>query len=615
MIDPEKRLAEALAEAPLDAVFAIAPDGRILAWSDSARAVLGYAREDAVGRSVFDLIVPPDLLERSRREIQQATQRGMSTYESVRRPRDASDIYVVVTDRVVRNAQGKLECIVVSDRDITELRSLRQTEALAAKFGGLLESMPDATIVANRVGRIVLANAQTEKLFGYPHEELLTKPIEILVPDRYRHAHSGHRTGYFASPRTRAMGAGLDLFGRRRDGSEFPVGISLSPLETEEGTMAMAAVRDLTERKRTEAKFRALLESAPDAMLIVDRDGRIVLVNAQTEKLFGYPRDELLTKPIEILVPDRYRHAHSGHRTGYFASPHTRAMGSGLDLSGRRRDGSEFPVEISLSPLETEEGTMAMAAVRDLTERKHLEDRVAQRNVELETANKDLEAFAYSVAHDLRSPLITIGGFSQMLIDDHAAALSEDGQRLLHQIADSARDMSSLIDNLLAFSRLGRQPLSPQPVALADAARLALAELNNAGMGGGATVRIGDLPTCVADPGFVKRIFVNLLANALRFSRARENAVIEVGWRRDLDTPTHHSCFVKDNGTGFDMQYVEKLFHIFQRPHPAEKREGTGVGLATVQRIVRRHGGRVWAEGEIGKGATFYFTLPRSNGA
>jgi diguanylate cyclase (GGDEF)-like protein/PAS domain S-box-containing protein len=267
---------------------------------------------------------------------------------------------------------------------------------LQESFGRLLESAPDAMVIVNADGEIVLVNGQTEKLFGYARDELLGERVELLVPGRFRDGHAAQRSGYSEDPHTRAMGAGLDLQGRRKDGTEFPVEISLSPLETDEGRFVTSAIRDITQRKRSEDRFRRLLESAPDAIVIVNAAGEIVLINAQTEKLFGYSRNELLGERVELLVPDRFRDRHSTHRTDYSEDPHTRAMGAGLDLMARRKDGTEFPVEISLSPIETEDETLVSSAIRDITDRKRAEQDASHFRAVVESSHdaiisKDLE--------------------------------------------------------------------------------------------------------------------------------------------------------------------------------------------------------------------------------
>ena len=357
-----------------------------------------------------------------------------------------------------------------------------------------------------------------------------------------------------------------------------------------------------------EGAFGKLLDSAPDAMVVTDQDGRIVLVNGMVEHLFGYKREELVGEPVETLIPERFRGGHKGHRQGYYDAPHVRMMGAGLELYARRKDGSEFPVEISLSPIETEQGRLVTSAIRDITDRRAIEKRLEQHARELARSNADLEQFAYVASHDLQEPLRVVASFAQLLARRYEGQLGDDADEFIAYIVDGATRMQDLINDLLAYSRVSSRSQEFESTDLNEVVKRAITNARFSIEEAGGEVTSDPLPTIHADADQLLQLFQNLIANAIKFRREGTSPQVHIGVE---DGPEAVTVSVQDNGIGIDPQYSERIFTLFQRLHGKDKFKGTGIGLAICKKIVERHGGRIWVESQPGEGSKFILTLSK----
>lgn len=475
----------------------------------------------------------------------------------------------------------------------------------AVDLAAIIDVVPNAIVMVDREGRIVLVNSQAESLFGYARNELLGEPVEMLVPFALRGAHPHHRAAFERSPKSRPMGAGRDLYGLRKDGSAIPLEIGLSPIRTESGIYFVSAIVDLTERKRLEARFRATVESAPTAMVMIDQAGTIVLANAELTALFGYTRDELLGRKIEILVPNRFRHAHPGLRTQYFGERVARRMGEGRDLFGIRKDGTEFPVEIGLNPIGTDEGMFVLGAIVDLTERTHQAQALRTANEALERSNIELQRFAYVASHDLQSPMRTIAGFVELLGSRYGEQLDAQARDWIQRAVHATKHLQAMVRDLLEYSRVDANPRPFVRVALDEVFDETVAMLRAAIDESRATVvREGNLPVVEGDRSQLAQLLLNLIGNAIKYHGEEPPRVSMSGGKVDGEW----RFAVADNGIGIDPRSHDKIFEIFRRLHTKEY-PGTGIGLAAARRIVQCHGGRIWVESAPGRGSTFYFTL------
>lgn len=464
-------------------------------------------------------------------------------------------------------------------------------------FAAVIAAQHDGVIVVSAAGILIDANPALCRMTGFSQEELIGchEPLPFIRAEDEAKLKAYHRAA--------TTGDGdEDIELRHRDGSGVPVIFASAPLRDESGvvTARVTTVKDVSERyrgqesrRKTNEQFAALIETAPDAAVIADPAGRIYLINTETERMFGYPRDELLGRPLEVLLP---------------------VLGVGMNLFGRRKDGTEFPIDVSRSTLDTDDGLLVTAFVRDITtlrqqedERAHLHAELGRRADDLVRSNADLEQFANIASHDLAEPLRSISGFTQLLERRYKGQLDDDADRFIGFVVDGVNRMQMLIADLLAYSRAGRAELEVQPIALNKVVTELLTSLSSAIDEVDAEISVGDLPTVVADQTQVGQVLQNLVCNSLKFRQPGvpprleiSAAQVESGWQ----------IAVSDNGLGIDAAHSDRVFKMFQRLHGRDDYPGTGVGLAVCKRLVERLGGQIWFEPNRSQGTVFNFTIP-----
>jgi PAS domain S-box-containing protein len=454
-------------------------------------------------------------------------------------------------------------------------------------------------------GRIVSWNAGAERIKGYKPDEILGHNFSCFFPPEDIERGMPEEVLRLAAANGRHEAQGMRV---RKDGSRFLASAVFTAVKDPSGNLRgfSEISRDLSERKESGEKYRGLLEAAPDAMVVVNQGGEIVLLNLQAEKQFGYRRDELVGQKVKNIIPEGFAERLIADGTRTAADALAQQIGTGIELTGRRKDRSQFPIEIMLSPLESAEGILVTAAIRDISARKRTDAHVQ----ELNRSNEELGQFAYVASHDLQEPLRMVASYTQLLSKRYKGKLDSDADEFIAFAVDGAERMQLLIRDLLAYSRVATKGNELLHTSSEGAFQRALVNLRGAISDSGALVTHDPLPTVLADDMQLTQLFQNLVGNAIKYKRP---GIVLVHISAAKNDGGEWVFSVQDNGLGIDPQYFEKIFVIFQRLHKRDEFAGTGIGLAICKKIVERHGGRIWVESQPGLGSTFRFILAGSD--
>jgi PAS domain S-box-containing protein len=612
-----------LLEAAPDAMVVVNQQGEIVLLNLQAEKQFGYRRDELVGQKVTN-IIPQAFAERlvadTTRPASEALAQQIGTgIELSGRRKDGSEFPIEVMlssletggeilmtaaiRSISRRKDAEKHLAQMDDKRLLTEAALRESEE---KYQMLLDGIQDyAIFMMDPGGQIVSWNAGAERIKGYTADQIVGHNFSCFFPAKDIKLGRPKEILRITALRGRHEERGMRV---RKDGSQFLASLTFTALRDTDGSLRGFSEfsHDLSESKESEARYRGLLEAAPDAMVVVKQNGDIALLNLQAEKQFGYRRDELVGQQVTNIIPEGFAERLIADTTRTASEALAQQIGTGIELSGRRKDGSRFPIEIMLSPLQSAGGTLVTAAIRNITLRKQSEQELAVANQVLEQSNLELKQFAYIASHDLQSPLRSISGFVQLLKLEYEDKLDDQAQVWICKTVQATLRMQTLIRNLLSFSRVEARSLAFSHISLLDIVNDALGLLESSIRDSDGQVTWDPLPDIMGDHSQLVQLMQNLIGNGLTY-RGDRPPHIHISAER---SGSEWIISVRDNGIGIDPKYQEKIFDIFRRLHNEKDYAGTGIGLAVCRRVVTRHGGKIWVNSELGHGSTFQFTIP-----
>ncbi|MBA3665380.1 MAG: PAS domain S-box protein [Bacteroidetes bacterium] len=606
-------------ETTADSVTTITPEGILASWNKSAERIYGYTAQEMIGKRPDETLQTDDSKAEFRNVLEQIKNgKGAIDFQTKRRRKDGKIIDVSITLSPIYNDRKKLVSISAISRDISAHKASEQTlRESEERFRLLVESIKEYAIFKiDPDGNVSSWNKGAEYMTGYTEKEITGKHISVFYTkesiqknEPQEDLETALEDGFQRSVRWKL----------KKDATLFYAESVCTPFYNDKGELKgfSKVIKDITEKQKLDDAFRdqreqieTIIANAPSGVIVINEKGEVLKWNSKSEQIFGWKLEEVINQPMhKFIMPERYVSAHYHGLHHYLKTGEGPILNKTIEITAMRRNKEEFPIELGISSVRAGANYLFIAFINDITERKKGEEQLKKTYEALNLSNKELEAFTYSVSHDLRAPVRAIQSYSEILKEKLNNTQDEESKALMNSVIRNTKKMAQLINDLLELSRLGQTEIDREVISVNKVVATVLESLKDNESFKKTKFSVSDLPEAYADFNLMIQVFQNLISNAVKYSSLKKEPVVTIS---SLQNDNNTVYYVKDNGSGFDMKYYDKLFGVFQRLHSQEEFEGTGVGLTIVKRIVDKHHGKIWAEAEIEKGAAFYFYISKN---